>query len=408
MSERLGRQFGWLWSAYAISTAGTWLAFDAFSMLAILVLNVDAAQVSLLAAAGLAVGALVAVPLGPWVEFRSKRPVMISMDLVRFLALISVPVAYFLDVLSYWQLAVVAIVVAAADVTFTAASGAYLKALMPRPSLLTANARFESTTWTATILGPPLGGAAIAVFGPISTVVLNAISFVLSAIGIRCIGGVERPPSRVAGFRAAELRAGWDVISADPILRRLFANTVLVNALILAPLPLLAVLMMGHLGFAPWQYALSFALPCVGGILGARLAGPLVARFGQSSVLRTAGVARSCWPLGLAFVMSGGRGMALVIAVQFGLVLCCGVFNPVYATYRLDRLPLSHAARALSAWSISTKTTTALMTAAWGLAASIAGPRAAIGLAGALLLATPLLLPRRLPAAASPGVLAPA
>jgi len=35
----LGRQFGWLWSAYAVSTLGTWLAFDAFSLIAILVLT---------------------------------------------------------------------------------------------------------------------------------------------------------------------------------------------------------------------------------------------------------------------------------------------------------------------------------------------------------------------------------
>ena len=35
------------------------------------------------------------------------------------------------------------------------------------------------------------------------------------------------------------------------------------------------------------------------------------------------------------------------------------------------------------------------MTALWGLLASITGPRAAIAIAGVLLLATPLLLPRR-------------
>ena len=63
----LGRQFGWLWSAYAVSTLGTWLAFDAFSLIAILVLHAGPAEVSVLAAAGLAVGAVVAVPLGPWV-----------------------------------------------------------------------------------------------------------------------------------------------------------------------------------------------------------------------------------------------------------------------------------------------------------------------------------------------------
>ena len=91
---RLGRDFGWLWAAFAVSTFGTFLAFDAFPLIAILVLDAGPAAVSLLAAAGLAVAALVAVPLGPWVEFRRKRPVMMAMDLIRFAALLSVPAAY--------------------------------------------------------------------------------------------------------------------------------------------------------------------------------------------------------------------------------------------------------------------------------------------------------------------------
>src|SRR5580698_3179436 len=82
----LGRRFGWLWAAYAVSTLGTWLAFDAFSLIAVLVLHTGPTKVSILAAAGLAVGAAVAVPLGPWMEFRRKRPVMIAMDLTRFVA----------------------------------------------------------------------------------------------------------------------------------------------------------------------------------------------------------------------------------------------------------------------------------------------------------------------------------
>jgi hypothetical protein len=61
----LGRQFEWLWAAYAVSTLGTWLAFDAFALIAVLVLHAGPTEVSVLAAAGLAVGAAVAVPLGP-------------------------------------------------------------------------------------------------------------------------------------------------------------------------------------------------------------------------------------------------------------------------------------------------------------------------------------------------------
>src|SRR3954449_537271 len=180
MRRSMGRQFQWLWAAYAVSTFGTWIAFDAFPLIAILVLHVGPAQVSLLAAAGLAVGAALAVPLGPWVEFRRKRGVMIAMDLVRFAALASVPAAFALGRLTFIQLLLVSVTVGAADIAFKAASGACVKALVPPEHLLTASARFESTSWTATMMGPPLGGAAIGLLGPVTTVIVDAASYVLS------------------------------------------------------------------------------------------------------------------------------------------------------------------------------------------------------------------------------------
>lgn len=398
MRERqsLGRQFGWLWAAYAVSTAGTWLAFDAFPLIAIRVLHAGPSAVSGLAAAGLAVGAVVALPLGPWVEFHRKRPVMMAMDLLRFVMLLSVPAAYALGLLSFAQLFVVSVVVGTADITFTAASGAYLKALVHQEDLLVANGRFESTTWTATMLGAPLGGAAIGLFGPMVTVVANAVSFLLSAVGIRAIGGSEPRPARGEGqrIRAVDLLEGWRFILAHPVLRPLFFNVVLVNGLIMATQPLMAVLMLGRLGFAPWQYGLAFAAPCIGGLIGSRLARRLVVRFGQHKVMITAGALRTCWLIGLAFVGPGAAGLVLVMAVELGLITCCGVFNPVLATFRLSQVPTDRVARTLSAWSAATKASTAAMTALWGLLAGIAGPRTAIAVAGLLIMATPLLLPR--------------
>ncbi|MFB7272783.1 MFS transporter [Streptomyces sp. NPDC056244] len=394
----LGRPFGWLWAAFAVSAYGTSLGFGAFPLIAILVLHSGPAQVAALSAAGRAVGALVAVPLGPWVEFRRKRPVMVAMDLTRFAALMSVPAAFALGRLSFAQLLVVSVVVAAADIAFRAAGGAYLKALLPPEDLLVANSRFESTTWTSTMVGPPLGGAAIGLFGPVSTVAANAVSYLLSALGIRAIGGTEPSPARTTGaprLRAGDLLEGWRYILAHPTLRPLFLNAITVNGLIMASEPLLAVLLLDRLGFAPWQYGLVFAAPCVGGLIGSRLAHPLAARFGQHRVMLTSGALRACWPLGLAFVQPGVPGIVLIIAVQLGLVTCCGVFNPVLATYRLDHTDPARVARTLSAWSISSSTAIAALTALWGLLAAATSPRTAIAAAGALLLTTPLLLPHR-------------
>ncbi|MFB8076848.1 MFS transporter [Streptomyces sp. NPDC056013] len=393
----LGRDFGWLWAAYAAGTLGTWVAFNAFPLLALTVLHKGSAEVAALAAVGAAVGAAVALPLGPWVEFRRKRPVMVAMDLVRCAAMLSVAAAYALDRLGFVQLLVVSVLVAAADITFGAASGACLKALVPAEGRLVAQARLESTTWTATVVGPPLGGALVAFAGPVATVLVDALSYLLSAAGIRAIRGREPTPTREAGagMRAGDLLEGWRHILGQPVLRPLFLNSVLVNGLIMATAPLLAVLMLGPLGFAPWQYGLAFAVPCVGGLVGSRLARPLVARYGRHRVLRVSGVLRACWPVGLVLVHPGVTGLVLVMAVELALITCAAVFTPVLAAHRLDLTPTDRVARTLTAWSVTAKASLAALTALWGLLAAVVGPRAAIGLAGALLLATPLLLPRR-------------
>jgi MFS family permease len=398
--HRLGRQFGWLWSANAVSSFGTSFALGAFSLIAVRVLHASAIEVAALPAAGLAAGALLALPAGPWVEARRKRPVMIAMDVVRFLAMASLPVTYALGLLGFWQLLVVSVVAATAKIAFTSASGSYLKSLVPRDQLLVANARFGSTTWTVTAVGPPLGGAAITLLGPVATVTADAVSYLLSAAGILAISKnhfPERsalPPPPPAPPFDRDLLAGWRYIFADAVLRRLLANGVLTGALILATEPLLAILLLGQLKFTAWMYGMAFGIPCAGGFVASRLASRLTARFGRQRMLLVAGTLRACFPLGLAFTFAGFGGLAFFIVVQTGLVIFMGLYTAVYATYRLELLGDSHISRGLTAWSITSSATTALLTALWGVLATLTSARLAIAVAGVLLLMTPALLPR--------------
>lgn len=227
--------------------------------------------------------------------------------------------------------------------------------------------------------------------------VADAVSYLLSALGIRATGGHEPRPERreAARMRAGDLLDGWRYILADATLRPLFFNTALFNGLVMAAQPLLAVLMLGRLGFAPWQYGLAFAAPSIGGLLGSRLARPLVTRFGQHPVLVVAGALRALWPVGLAFLGPGTGGLLLVMGVELGLIFCCGVFNPVCATYRLERTATDRVARTLSAWAVTTKATTALLTAVWGVLGGLLGPRTAIGLAACAPAGDSVAAPRR-------------
>ena len=168
-----------------------------------------------------------------------------------------------------------------------------------------------------------------------------------------------------------------------------------VNALIMAAEPLLAVLLLRDLDWAAWQYGLAFGLPCIGGFLGAQLAPRLQARHGRRRVLLVSGVLRALWPIGLFFVMPGAAGVVIVIAIELMLITCMGVFNPLFATERLERVPVERVGRVLVAWNVTSTGAIAALTALWGVLATFTGVRVAIGIAGVLLLATPFLLPRR-------------
>jgi MFS family permease len=397
MRMHLGRSFGWLWSAYAVSTYGTWIAFGAFPLIAVRVLHSPAIAVSLLEAAGLAVAAIVAFPLGPWVERRAKRPVMIATDLVRFAAMVSVPIGYLLGVLSYGQLLVVSVVCGTAGIAFTAASGAYLKHLVHGDRLLVANGRFEGTSWVATAAGPPLGGALIGLLGPVVTVLADALSYLLSALAVRRIRGDDVAASRdpATRLRAADLLGGWRSILGDRVLRRLFLNSILVGGLIMATAPVLSVLLLGQYRYPAWQYGLAFGVPALGGFVGARLSGGLVTRYGRHRVMMVSGWLRSWFPIGLAFVRPGLPGLFTVILVEGLLITCMGIFNPIYATQRLQRVPAGHAAQVLTTWSVSSRLLQAALMMLGGVLATLTSALTAITISGVLLLATPLLLPGR-------------
>src|SRR5206468_300864 len=128
--------------------------------------------------------------------------------------------------------------------------------------------------------------------------------YLLSALGITAIHERDDTARRAGGnsrVRAGELLDGWRHIANHPVLRALYLNNMLVSGLIMATEPLLAVRLLRQLGFAPWQYGLAFAAPCVGGFIGSRLARRVVARYGQHRVFRTVGTLRAVWLIGLAF-----------------------------------------------------------------------------------------------------------
>ncbi|MGA5416798.1 MFS transporter [Streptomyces pseudogriseolus] len=393
----LGQDFRWLWGAYAVSAAGSAVGMGALPLIALLVLDSSAFQVSALVALSGVASALIALPLGARIEHWYKRPVMMSADLARCVLLASIPVAMAFDVLTFTQLCVVGVLQTAASVAFDAASGAHLKALVLPEHRLRANSLFETTNWVSVSAGPPVGGLLIGALGAAATMVVDALSFLGSAVGISRVRQPEcAPPARPATAHLGRgIAAGWQYLMRHPGLRPLFFNALLFGGSVMMASPLMAVLMLDDLGLAPWQYGLALGLPCLGGVLGSRLAPFLTRRFGQRRVLLVSGVARTLWTGLLPLTPSGALGLFVVVAADFGLLLSAGVFNPSFTTYRMAATPDAFMSRVATSWSVGAKTCQAAFVIAGGLIATAAGVRGALLIAGMLCMASALLLPWR-------------
>ncbi|MGH3956729.1 MAG: MFS transporter [Mycobacterium sp.] len=394
-AARLPADFYRLWGAAGISQLGTAIGTGALPLVAILVVHASNLQVSLMAALSGVAAAAVALPLGPFIEFRRKRATMMRTDLVSFAAFASVPVSAGLGALTYTQLCVVATIGTLCTIVFSAANGAYVKSLVPEPMRARANSRIETAFWMVTTVGIPMGGALISICGATTTILIDAVSYLLSAFGLRSISTPEPTPNhqRSEHHWASDIRAGWSYVFAHPVLHRLFWNAMLFGGSIMLTSPLMALLMLRELRFAPWQYGLALGLPALGGLLGSLCAPELVARFGDRPVLLGFGALRTCW-LGLMLIAGPGTiGVIVITAANSLLLFCAGVFNPIFITYRMNVTADDHLVRVGTAWSISSKCVQPVFIALGGLLAAATSIRVAIACAAVSLLASSLLLP---------------
>jgi len=96
----------------------------------------------------------------------------------------------------------------------------------------------RSSIWSASVVGPTLGGAAIGLFGPVVTIAADAVSYLLSALGITAIGGAQPgPPAREAPRpRLAGLAEGWRYMLRHRQLRRSCSRAVRAPSASRAPL----------------------------------------------------------------------------------------------------------------------------------------------------------------------------
>jgi Na+/melibiose symporter-like transporter len=260
-----------LWTGETISLFGTRVGSVAMSFAAVITLRATPLQMGLLSAAGYVPSVVFSLVTGAWVDRLRRRPIMILADLGRTAVLATVPFAAIYGVLTMRHLYFVVLLAALLDLFFEVSYRTYLPTLVDREQLLDANGKLTASSSLAEVAGFSICGWLVQWITAPFAILIDAVSFLASAIAIAIISTPEPVPSRHRGARAlvGEIAAGGRAIWSDGRLRALA-----VVALVGGFFPslwntLYMLLVVDALGFKPAGLGMIFAVGGVSALLGA-------------------------------------------------------------------------------------------------------------------------------------------
>lgn len=310
------RNFRLFWTGESISEVGNSVTIVVVPLIAIDTLHTSTFVVTLLTATVWLPWVVIGVPAGAWVDRLPPRAVMLASDAVSVVVYASVPVAAWLGVLTVAQLIAVTLLAGAAAVFFNSAYQVLLPGVVEEADLAEGNAKLLGSREVAQIGGPGLGGLLAQVTGPVTGLLANAASFVVS---LCCLSAMQPPRDRRSGDPAAGgVLAGLRFAWRDPYLRAMTAFSSLGNLALTGVDALLVVFLVRTVELSAGVAGVVMASLGVGGVLGALVARRLGRRFGTARGLLIAVPGGLCLALLLPLADAGPRlafaAVALVCA----------------------------------------------------------------------------------------------
>ncbi|MFD0350384.1 MFS transporter [Kitasatospora aburaviensis] len=281
------RDFRLLLSGAVAAQVGSQVTLVALPLVAVVELDATPFQVGLLTAAETAAFLLVGLPAGAWLDRMRKLPVLIRADVVRCLAVGSIPPAAALGVLTMAQLYLVALVTGVATVFFDVAHQSFLPALLPRAHLVAGNGAIETVRSSAQVAGPGLGGGLVQLLGAPLAIVADAVGYLTSAVVLARIRAEEEapPPPDPGRSLRTEIAEGVGFVLRHPLLRAIAAATAVSNLFAAVLMAVQTVFWVRVLDLSPAAIGVLLSVSAVGGLAGALCAGPLARRVGQARLI---------------------------------------------------------------------------------------------------------------------------
>ena len=344
MSLLRERDFRNFWAGQTISLFGDQVTLLALPLVAVLVLDAGAAQMGYLGAAALVPHLLFSLPAGVWLErVARRRRVMIGADLLRAALLLTVPLAYALDVLTFAHLYAVAFATGTLAVAFDISYSTLYVSIVARERYVEANSLLHGSRSLSFVSGPSVGGFLVQLFGAPFALLADAVSYVVSALFLGRVQAAEPALEEQTATIKARIGAGISFIARSPLLRPTLASVATLNFFNFGFAALFILFATRELGVRAGTLGLVLGSAAVGGILGAVVAGRLGRRIGLGPAF-VLGMVLFPAPLVLVPLADGSRPvvLAMLFAAEFlsglGLMILdinVGAFMTALTPHRL-------------------------------------------------------------------------
>ncbi len=332
--------FRQLWIGDTISQFGTQLSILALPVLAVKVLDAGEFEMGLLGFCEYLAFLVIGLPAGAWVDRWRKKQVLVAGDVVRAVALASLPLAWLLDVLTFPQMLVVALVIGVCTVFFDVAYQSYLPDLVEPDDIGEGNAKLQASQSVAMIGGPAIAGGLIKLVGAPLTIAIDALSFLGSAFFIRRIDHLDTPPPREnRRSLVVEIREGLSFVLKNPLLWRITASTGISNFFSNVTGVMLVLFCIRDLGLDPGDIGIAMGIGAAGGLLGALLTPRINRIVGEG---RTIPMTALFWvPAGLMMPLAGTYIPPMVALTVSSLLLTFAVvvYNVTQVSFRQRLCP---------------------------------------------------------------------
>jgi Na+/melibiose symporter-like transporter len=331
-----------LWFGSSVSWFGSEMGELALPLLAIITLSASAAEVGLLRAAQFLPFLVATLPFGVLVDRRRRLPLMVGADLGRFVLIGSIPVLVWVGAAHMVLLYVIVFAAGLLTVLYQLADFAFLPRVVETAELLDANSKLSASQSAAETSGKGIGGLFVqAVSAPVA-VLLDAVSYLVSAISLRRISVDESafPPSSDKSTARHDIAEGLGVVFHNRYVRPLLGEATTFNFFNEIFILGLLLYTVRELDMSPALLGLIFTAGGVGTFVGAWY-GTRVTRFlGYGRALVATMFLGNTAPVGVLLVNGSGAASLPIFGTVFFLIgLGSGLANVHSVSLRQTAIP---------------------------------------------------------------------